>query len=78
MVTDLAVVYRNLKQPEKSLELLAEARSAAPDHWQAWYNTVVVLHFDLHRADLPSMVDAVEELAESVESLLRIDAGPDA
>lgn len=51
VLTDLAVVYRNLKQPEKSLELLATVQSAAPEHWQAWYNTVVVLHFDLHRHD---------------------------
>ncbi len=51
VLTDLAVVYRNLKQPEKALELLAEAEAANPGHWQAWYNTVVVLHFDLHRHD---------------------------
>jgi tetratricopeptide (TPR) repeat protein len=51
VLTDLAVVYRNLRQPERSLELLIEARTAAPGHWQAWYNTVVVLHFDLHRHD---------------------------
>lgn len=51
VLTDLAVVYRNLKQPEKSLEILSTVQSAAPEHWQAWYNTVVVLHFDLHRHD---------------------------
>ncbi len=51
VITDLAVVYRNLKDPEKSLALLAQAQRAAPEHWQAWYNTVVVLHFDLHRHD---------------------------
>ncbi len=51
VVTDLAVVYRNLEQPERSLELLDQAIQTSPDHWQAWYNRVIVLHFDLHRHD---------------------------
>lgn len=51
VVTDLAVVYRNLQRPERSLELLQQATAVDPDHWQAWYNTVIVLHFDLHRHD---------------------------
>jgi len=51
VLTDLAVVYRNLSQFDRSLELLDKAISLEPDHWQAWYNKVVVLHFDLHRHD---------------------------
>jgi len=51
VVTDLAVVYRNLKQPERALELLEKAIAEQPNHWQAWYNKVIVLHFDLHRHD---------------------------
>ena len=51
IVTDLAVVYRNLKQPERAIELLDEAIRIESDHWQAWYNKVVVLHFDLHDHD---------------------------
>ena len=51
VLTDLAVVYRNLQQPERSLELLDRALGAEPAHWQAVYNKVVVLHFDLHRHD---------------------------
>ena len=51
VVTDLAVVYRNLQQPERSLELLGQALEEEPGHWQAVYNQVVVLHFDLHRHD---------------------------
>lgn len=51
VLTDLAVVYRNLQQPERALELLEEAVEIRSDHWQAWYNQVVVLHFDLHRHD---------------------------
>ncbi len=51
VLTDLAVVYRNLDRPERSLELLDEALALEPDHWQAVYNKVVVLHFDLHQHD---------------------------
>ncbi|HOC42137.1 MAG TPA: tetratricopeptide repeat protein [Thermoanaerobaculales bacterium] len=51
VITDLAVVYRNLKQPERSLALLDQAIAISPEHWQAVYNKVVVLHFDLHRHD---------------------------
>jgi tetratricopeptide (TPR) repeat protein len=51
VITDLAVVYRNLKQPKRSLELLERAISLDDDHWQAWYNKVVVMHFDLHDHD---------------------------
>ena len=51
VITDLAVVYRNLQQPERSLALLDQAIAISPDHWQAVYNQVVVLHFDLHRHD---------------------------
>ena len=66
VLTDLAVVYRNLKQPEKSLDLLDRTIEIAPEHWQAWYNTVVVLHFDLHRHDEAAQaLDRLKELAVS-------------
>jgi tetratricopeptide (TPR) repeat protein len=51
VLTDLAVVYRNLAQPEQALASLDRAMELAPEHWQAAYNKVVVLHFDLHRHD---------------------------
>jgi tetratricopeptide (TPR) repeat protein len=51
IITDLAVVYRNLKQPQRSLELLDRAIGIRGDHWQAWYNKVVILQFDLHDHD---------------------------
>ena len=51
VITDLAVVFRNLQQPQQSLELLDRAISIDEGHWQAWYNKVVVLHFDLHDHD---------------------------
>lgn len=48
VLTDLGVVYRNLDQPGKAIETLDRAIGLEQDHWQAWYNKVVVLHFDLH------------------------------
>jgi len=66
VITDLAVVFRNLKQPEPALELLDRAIRIAPDQWQAWYNKVVVLQFDLHRHD---------EAAAALERLREIQAG---
>jgi len=62
VITDLAVVYRNLKQPERALEKLDRAIGLAPDHWQAWHNKVVILHFDLHRHD--EAVRALDRLKE--------------
>jgi len=60
--TDLAVVYRNLRQPERALELLDRSVQVQPDHWQSWYNRVVVLHYDLHRHD--EAVAALQRLEE--------------
>lgn len=51
VVTDLAVVHRNLQQPDRSLELLDQAIAMDAEHWQAYYNKVIVLQFDLHRHD---------------------------
>jgi len=51
VMTDLAVVFRNLDQPQKTIELLDRAIALSPDHWQAWYNKVVVYQFDLHEHD---------------------------
>jgi len=51
VMTDLAVVYRNLGQQQKAIELLDGAIAADADHWQAWFNKVIVLNFDLHDHD---------------------------
>jgi tetratricopeptide (TPR) repeat protein len=66
VITDLAVVYRNLQQPERSIELLDSALEVAPEHWQAVYNKVVVLHFDLHRHD--EAVQALRRLQQIKQS----------
>jgi len=70
VLTDLAVVYRNLQQPERALELLDRAVEIRSDHWQAWYNRVVVLHFDLHRHEAAAeALGRLETLAESDPSI---------
>jgi tetratricopeptide (TPR) repeat protein len=51
VLTDLAIVYRGLHRHEESLAKLRRAVEINPDHWQAWYNTVVVLHTDMGRTD---------------------------
>jgi len=63
IMTDLAVVYRNLGRPQESLELLDQVVAVSPDHWQAWYNQVVVLNFDLHEHDAAAAaLDRLKEL----------------
>jgi tetratricopeptide (TPR) repeat protein len=62
VMTDLAVVFRNLGQPQQSVELLDRVIAASPDHWQAWFNKVIVLNFDLHEHD--AAAQALESLKE--------------
>ena len=51
VLTDLAVVLRNMGQYERSLELLDRAIAVDADHWQAWFNKVIIMNFDLHDHD---------------------------
>ncbi len=62
VMTDLAVVFRNLGQPKQSVELLDQVIAASPEHWQAWFNKVIVLNFDLHEHD--AAAQALESLKE--------------
>jgi len=66
ILTDLAVVYRNLGEYERSIELLDHALAADSDHWQAWYNKVVVYQFDLHQHD--DAAEALKNLQELKKS----------
>lgn len=66
VLTDLAVVYRNLGQSERTIELLDQAIAIHADHWQAWYNKVVVYQFDLHDHD--AAADALRTLQELQKS----------
>ena len=70
VMTDLAVCYRNLHHPERALELLDRALSLNPDQWQALFNKVVVLHFDLHRHDeARQALEALEKLRERIPGI---------
>ncbi|MGD9254037.1 MAG: tetratricopeptide repeat protein [Holophagae bacterium] len=62
VMTDLAVVHRNLGQSQRTVELLDQVLSIAPTHWQALYNKVVVYQFDLHQHD--AAADALRALQE--------------
>lgn len=62
--TDLAIVYRNIDQPERALEILHGVIERHPEHWQAVYNLIVIYHYDLHRhAEAVEALDRLEELA---------------
>jgi tetratricopeptide (TPR) repeat protein len=65
-MTDLAVVFRNLQQPQRALEILDRAIAVDEDHWQAWFNKVVILNFDLHEHDQAR--DAFRRLKSIAES----------
>ena len=62
VLTDLAVVYRNLGEFQRTVELLDQAIAVNSGHWQAWYNKVVVFQFDLHEHD--AAADALNTLQE--------------
>ena len=51
VLTDLAVVLRNMGQFDEALGRLDHAIAVEPDHWQAWFNKVIILNFDLHDHD---------------------------
>jgi Flp pilus assembly protein TadD len=51
VLTDLGITYRYTQDFDKSLQQFQQAQKAAPDHWQAYYNEIVVLAFDLKKFD---------------------------
>lgn len=51
VLTDLGISYRESQKFDEALARFKEARKLAPDHWQSYYNEVVVLAFDLKRFD---------------------------
>jgi tetratricopeptide (TPR) repeat protein len=70
VMTDLAVVYRNLGESQRTVELLDQVIAIAPTHWQALYNKVVVYQFDLHEHDAAAdALRALQELKEGNPSI---------
>jgi len=51
VLTDLGISYRESQKFDEALARFKEARKLAPEHWQSYYNEVVVLAFDLKRYD---------------------------
>ncbi len=60
VMTDLGVSYRSMGNAERALATFRRAVETRPDHWQARYNEVIVLAFDL--GDLDAAGKAVAEL----------------
>ncbi|MDL2285437.1 tetratricopeptide repeat protein [Desulfovibrio sp. OttesenSCG-928-F07] len=51
VITDLGVMYRNLHNHEKALELFRRASRVDPKHLQSRFNEGVVLMYDFERED---------------------------
>jgi len=51
VLTDLGISLRETRNFDRALEQFQKARQMSPDHWQSYYNEVVVLAFDLKRYD---------------------------
>lgn len=51
VMTDLGISLRESRQYDQALELFNKAQEIDPQHWQSYYNEVVVLAFDLKRFD---------------------------
>lgn len=51
VMTDLGISYRESRQYDLALQQFDKAQEVNPQHWQSYYNEVVVLAFDLKRFD---------------------------
>ena len=60
VMTDLGACYRNLQRLDEALAIFARARESAPEHWQAYYNEVLVIAFD--KGDPAGSVPVLEKL----------------
>lgn len=63
VLSDLAVSLHRAGRTEDALATFDRAQELAPDHWQSYYNEVVVIGLDLGRFD---------EAAEILEQLQRL------
>jgi len=75
VMTDYAVVLRNLGKGQEALDLLDRVLAKDPQHWQALYNKIIVLNFDLHRhADALAALEKLEAMRSSIPGIP--DLGP--
>lgn len=79
VMTDLGITYRGLRQFDKALDMFHQAKKLDPNHWQSYYNEVVVLAFDLKKpaeagqvlADLQKMQPANPDVAKLAQAVAR-------
>ena len=62
VMTDLGACLRNMGKSAEALEVIQRAKAKNPRHWQARYNEVLILGFDLGRMDEAAV--AAAELKE--------------
>jgi tetratricopeptide (TPR) repeat protein len=66
VMTDLGACLRNMGKSAEALTVFQRAVDRAPDHWQARYNQILVLGFDLGRLEEASTAAAeLKRLAPS-------------
>ena len=56
VTTDLGITYRGMGKFDQALDRFHAAQKISPDHWQAYYNEVVVLAFDLKKLDQANQI----------------------
>jgi tetratricopeptide (TPR) repeat protein len=68
--SDLGVCYKELGAPEKALEEFDRILTADPGHWQALYNKINVLGFDLDRkAEAVALLPTLRQLRPDDEAV---------
>ncbi len=67
ILTDLAVVYMSLLQPDRSYLMLEKALRADPDHLRANFNTGVLLHYIGNPRESIPFFDRSLDLAENTD-----------
>lgn len=78
VLVDLGVTYRELGQFDRALEHFHQVQQQNPNHWQAYYNEVVVLAFDLKRfADAEAVLARLRELQPGNPDVERLAAAVD-
>lgn len=83
VLTDLGICYRWLREPERALERFRRAKAIDPAFWQARYNEIIVLAFDLGDLDtaqsevatLTAQQPANPEVARLAEEVARRQGG---
>jgi hypothetical protein len=79
VMTDLGITYRGLRQFDQALGMFRQAKTLDPNHWQSYYNEVVVLAFDLKKpaeanhvlAALQKMQPANPDVAKLAQAVAR-------